>query len=65
MNIKAKQECFYLYIKDKSDANHFLFLKTDKNSTKEVKMTIKRAGKRLHTAYGNAFQNSVFIKINK
>ena len=55
MNIKAKQECFYLYIKDKSDANHFLFLKIDKISTKEVKMTIKRAGKRLHSAYGNAF----------
>ena len=31
------------------------FLKTDKNSTKEVKMTIKRARKRLHSVYGNAF----------
>lgn len=33
----------------------FLFLKIDNNSTKEVKMTIKRAGKRLHSVYGNAF----------
>ena len=55
MNIKARQECFYLYIKDKSDANHFFVFKKDKISTKEVKMTIKRARKRLHSVYGNAF----------
>ena len=33
----------------------FLFFKKDKISTKGVKITIERTGKRLHSVYGNAF----------